>query len=128
MNIGILCCSNKNNSTQGYYITCLFPSNDVQTLGNHEFDFGPAGLATYLKQIDFPMLGGCNVDVSKEPLLNGLVKKYIIKKVKGLKVAIFGILTNQTSFTSSPGPNVVFSDPAVSLAACIEEANAKHKG
>ena len=57
-----------------------------QTLGNHEFDFGPAGLATYLKQTNFPMVGGCNVNVSNEPALKGLVQKYVVKIVKGIKV------------------------------------------
>ena len=57
-----------------------------QTLGNHEFDFGPAVLGTYIKQLQFPMLGGCNVNVSSEPSLAGLVQRYIVKRVKGIKV------------------------------------------
>ena len=43
-------------------------------------------LGTYIKQLPFPMLGGCNVNVASEPSLAGLVKSYTIKEVKGIKV------------------------------------------
>ena len=43
-------------------------------------------LGTYIKQLQFPMLGGCNVNVSSEPSLAGLVQRYIVKRVKGIKV------------------------------------------
>lgn len=37
------------------------------------------------------------------------------------------MLTNETAMTSSPGPNVRFTDPATALQACIREANYVHK-
>ena len=63
----------------------------TQTLGNHEFDFGPAVLARFVGKLSFPMLGACNVDASREPQLMGpqggsLIKKFIVKKVQGIKV------------------------------------------
>ncbi|EEC00741.1 UDP-sugar hydrolase, putative [Ixodes scapularis] len=45
--------------------------HDVMTLGNHEFDRGPEGLAPLLRHSKVPILG-CNVHFSDEPLLKHL--------------------------------------------------------
>ena len=51
---------------------------DVMTLGNHEFDFGGDALASYIKALNFSVLGACNMDLSTTPSLKDLVKKYTI--------------------------------------------------
>lgn len=58
----------------------MFPRSCLQTLGNHEFDFGVTVLGSYIRNLSeaIPMLGGCNVDTSQEPALRGLLKKWLV--------------------------------------------------
>ncbi len=67
---------------------------DAMTLGNHEFNFGPATFATMLGQVDAPLLGTINLDDDGSyGFINENVEDYINLEVDGLKVTIFG-LTN----------------------------------
>lgn len=80
---------------------------DAMTIGNHEFDDGPEKLAAFIDKAKFPLLFA-NTNLSREPLLNGKVKSHIIKTFGNQRVAIIGILAEDTDETSSPGPNVPF--------------------
>ncbi|XP_034947657.1 protein 5NUC-like [Chelonus insularis] len=81
---------------------------DVATLGNHEFDNGPGGLAPYLKKSNFPIVV-CNVDFSMEPELKDInISKSIIFNINGHKVGVIGYLTPDTKYTTSTG-KVTFS-------------------
>jgi 2',3'-cyclic-nucleotide 2'-phosphodiesterase (5'-nucleotidase family) len=67
---------------------------DAFTLGNHEFNFGPATFATMLGQLDAPILGTLNLDDDGSyGFINENVQDYINLDVNGKKVTIFG-LTN----------------------------------
>jgi 2',3'-cyclic-nucleotide 2'-phosphodiesterase (5'-nucleotidase family) len=67
---------------------------DAMTLGNHEFNFGPATFATMLSQVDFPILGTINLDDDGSyGFINENVQDYINLEVNGKKVTVFG-LTN----------------------------------
>jgi 2',3'-cyclic-nucleotide 2'-phosphodiesterase (5'-nucleotidase family) len=67
---------------------------DAMTLGNHEFNFGPTTFKTMLGQVDFPILGGANLDDDGSyGLADVHVKDYITTTVEGMDVTIFG-LTN----------------------------------
>ena len=67
---------------------------DAMTIGNHEFNFGPATFATMLGQLDAPLLGTINLDDDGGyGFINDNVQDYINLEVDGLKVTIFG-LTN----------------------------------
>ena len=67
---------------------------DAFTIGNHEFNFGPATFATMLGQMNAPILGTINLDDDGSyGFINDNVKDYINLDVDGLKVTIFG-LTN----------------------------------
>lgn len=67
---------------------------DALTLGNHEFNFGPATFANMLGQLDFPILGTINLDDDGAyGFINDHVEDYINLDVDGKKVTIFG-LTN----------------------------------
>ena len=67
---------------------------DAMTIGNHEFNFGPATFATMLSQLDAPLLGTINLDDDGSyGFINDNVEDYINLDVNGLKVTIFG-LTN----------------------------------
>lgn len=84
----------------------------VTTLGNHEFNLGPEGLANFLDGARFETVSA-NVDVSQEPLLQGKIRPYTIVRV-GLAaepVGIVGLTTPDTAFISNPGPTVSFNDP-----------------
>jgi 5'-nucleotidase len=65
---------------------------DAMTIGNHEFNFGPATFATMLGQVDFPLLGTINMDDDGSyGFINDNVDDYINLDVNGRKVTIFGV-------------------------------------
>jgi 2',3'-cyclic-nucleotide 2'-phosphodiesterase (5'-nucleotidase family) len=79
----------------------------AMVLGNHEFDFGQEVLRKRLLEARFPVLGA-NVQVIPE------VQPYIFKEISGLKVAVLGLVTEETPTTTHPN-NVqgLFFSPAV---------------
>ncbi len=97
---------------------------DAMALGNHEFDDGPSVLAEFLKSVSFPVLAA-NVDVSAEPRLEGLIRPYVVKEVKGRKVGILGIVTESVPVISSPGPTVRFLDVMEATRKSAAELKAK---
>ncbi|MFF5994967.1 5'-nucleotidase C-terminal domain-containing protein [Lysinibacillus sp. KU-BSD001] len=93
---------------------------DAMTLGNHEFDLGGSeeghqALVDFIKGANFPVLSA-NADFTKDAkfadianyehtadYVDGHLYKGIIKEVNGEKVGIFGLTTEHTEDTSSPG-------------------------
>lgn len=65
---------------------------DVVTLGNHEFDNGPEELARRLARLDCPVVCA-NYDFSTFEL-GKIVKPYAIVEKSGLKIGVFGLLTD----------------------------------
>jgi len=97
---------------------------DVLTLGNHEFDLKPRGLARILQAA--PAKGGMpsivfsNAVFSKESdrddtleeIFNkGLVKPYMILEKGGMKIGVFGILGKDAAEKSPFASPMRFSDP-----------------
>jgi 5'-nucleotidase/UDP-sugar diphosphatase len=84
---------------------------DALELGNHEFDLYPSTLEYVLNQADFPDQGFpvlcANLDMSNDPTLGYFVKPYIIKEIGGLRIGIFGLLTELTNQISNPTPLTV---------------------
>jgi 2',3'-cyclic-nucleotide 2'-phosphodiesterase (5'-nucleotidase family) len=68
---------------------------DAMVLGNHEFDFGQEVLRKRISEARFPTLGA-NVKG-----VEGL-KPYVIKELKGIKVAIIGVVTEDTPASTHP--------------------------
>jgi 5'-nucleotidase/UDP-sugar diphosphatase len=68
---------------------------DAMVVGNHEFDFGQAVLDRRISEANFPVLGA-NVEGMKS------LKPYVIKDLAGLKVAIIGVVTDDTPETTDP--------------------------
>jgi 5'-nucleotidase / UDP-sugar diphosphatase len=68
---------------------------DAMTIGNHEFDFGQEALKERAKEASFPFLAA-NVE--------GLdaVRPYVIKTIEGVRVAIIGIMTDETPVLTHP--------------------------
>lgn len=84
---------------------------DALELGNHEFDLYPSTLEYVLNQAGFPADGFpvlcANIDYSAEPQLGNFVSPYTIKDIGGVRVGIFGLLTDLTNQISNPSPVVV---------------------
>ena len=83
---------------------------DVVTLGNHEFDNGPAVLAKRLVQLECPVVCA-NYDFSKTDLAD-IVKPYAIVEKAGKKIGVIGLLTDiSTVVDSSANVGLVYMDP-----------------
>ncbi|MCE1164430.1 MAG: 5'-nucleotidase C-terminal domain-containing protein [Bacteroidetes bacterium] len=89
---------------------------DAITIGNHEFDLGPAVLYnTFLSSFlpgSIPVLSA-NLNMSGFPALNSYISPYTVKDVSGVKVGIFGLTINDPS--SNPSP-VIISDSIMQIA------------
>jgi len=59
---------------------------DALVLGNHEFYYGPQGLANRLKEVNFPLLSANISSINK-------VSPYIIREINGVRVGIVGLTT-----------------------------------
>ena len=92
---------------------------DAMVLGNHEWDGGPAALAKYVGQAQFPVLAA-NV-IADEPGLQKL-KPYAQFERNGLRIAVVGITTPEALITSSPGPGVQITDPVAALVTAAADA------
>ena len=68
---------------------------DVMVVGNHEFDFGQDVLKKRISEAKFPVLAA-NVE--------GLdaLKPYVIKEVAGTKIAVIGVVTDETPISTNP--------------------------
>ena len=97
---------------------------DAMAVGNHEFDDGPEKLAEFIDKVSFPVISG-NLDLSGSNLLNGKVKNHVVLEVGGEKIGIISALATDTVDTSSPGPNVLFSDEIEALKADVAALEAE---
>jgi 2',3'-cyclic-nucleotide 2'-phosphodiesterase (5'-nucleotidase family) len=83
---------------------------DAMVAGNHEFDFGQEVLRRRIAQGRFPILGA-NVE-GMETLL-----PYMIRDVNGVRVAVLGVVTEETPVITHPRnvSGLRFSSPAEAL-------------
>ena len=97
---------------------------DVVTLGNHEFDLMPHGLARILTsayqkggmpEIVFSNAifnpGSSEDDTLEEVFKKGLVKPYIVKQIQGFRIGFYGILGKDAAEVSPFARPVKFRDP-----------------
>lgn len=82
---------------------------DAMTFGNHEFDRGTAPIPGWIKRSRFPWLSA-NIDFSAEPAIAPLVPPFLIKEIHGEKVAVIGVTTETTPFTTLDAGKAVFRD------------------
>jgi 5'-nucleotidase len=92
---------------------------DAMAVGNHEFDKGPASLATFADNALFPLVSA-NVDVEQEPLLKGKIAPSAVLTVDGQKFGIVGCTTPDLPNISSPGPNVRMKDLQASVQTAVD--------
>lgn len=118
---------------------------DAMVLGNHEFDYGLPALASYIRNLTscssssssgvrcrpIPMLGACNINASKEPLLQGLLQKRVVlsfkTKHKTYKVGVLGWTTASTAATAPSVGNLQFLPEAAAVQKCLAELKAQHR-
>lgn len=68
---------------------------DAMVVGNHEFDFGQDVLRKRIADASFPVLAA-NVQG-----MEGL-KPYMLKEISGIKIAVIGVVTEETPLTTHP--------------------------
>ena len=93
---------------------------EAMAFGNHEFDKGPSLIDKFIKTATFPIISA-NVDFSNEPAVTNKPRPYLIKRYGNESVGIIGATTPISASTSSPGPNIVFSDVTSSVAKMVTE-------
>ncbi|HEY3283489.1 MAG TPA: bifunctional UDP-sugar hydrolase/5'-nucleotidase [Armatimonadota bacterium] len=85
---------------------------DAATYGNHEFDWGQEAALKAVSQATFPYVSTNVVDgATGKPW--GLARRYMIKEVEGLRIALFGLTTLETVALEWPPliSNVRLDDP-----------------
>ena len=94
---------------------------DAMTLGNHEFDWGMGALTRLRKEAHFPFLAANIVD-SRGNLLPG-IKPYTIFQRGHAKVAVIGLTTPETGYTTKPDnvKGLTFLSPDAVLPRLIQE-------
>ena len=97
---------------------------DAMTVGNHEFDDGPEVLRDFIGATNFPILMS-NADVSGEPFLSDVIQKSTVIEKGGEKIGLIGLTPQDTDELASPGPNVVFTDPAGAVQAEVDRLSAE---
>ncbi|MGB9715204.1 MAG: bifunctional metallophosphatase/5'-nucleotidase [Thermodesulfovibrionales bacterium] len=93
---------------------------DAMVVGNHEFDFGQEVLRKRILEAKFPILGA-NVEG-----LN-MLKPYVIREISDIKIAIIGIVTEDTPVSTHPR-NVIgltFLSPEDTIKKYIDEFKGK---
>lgn len=68
---------------------------DAIALGNHDFEWGQEALGTLVQELDAPVVAANVVRTSDGSVIDG-AKPYIMKDIKGVKVAIIGLGTRET--------------------------------
>ncbi|XP_072043475.1 5'-nucleotidase-like [Amphiura filiformis] len=86
---------------------------DAMTFGNLEFALGPDGLASFLEDVNFNAVSA-NLDVSEEPVLQGLFNKSIVKIVGDERIGIVGYTVQRANNIALVG-NARFEDVITSV-------------
>ncbi len=93
---------------------------DAVTIGNHEFDEGEDGLATFLDKVTFPVISS-NVLAGYKSKLIDRIKPSLVLDVGGQKVGIVGAVTNDTAEISSPGDNVLIGIDVDTITTAVQD-------
>lgn len=96
---------------------------DAMALGNHDFNYGMEQLYKLENMADFKFLTSNVLTKDGKPL----GEEYMIKKIRGVKVGIFGLTTPETVYKANPQivKNLVFADPIDTAKKITEELKGK---
>ncbi|PKM55758.1 MAG: multifunctional 2',3'-cyclic-nucleotide 2'-phosphodiesterase/5'-nucleotidase/3'-nucleotidase [Firmicutes bacterium HGW-Firmicutes-5] len=91
---------------------------DALTTGNHDFNYGQARLLELQAETDFPLLAANVIKADNSMLLDD----YVIKEFEGVKVAIFGLATPETTYKTHPDnvEGLTFEDPTVTAQRMVD--------
>ncbi|XP_013419065.1 5'-nucleotidase [Lingula anatina] len=92
---------------------------DAMVLGNHEFDNGVSGVQSLIGNASFPVVAA-NIDASKVPELQGLIKKSHVLSVSGERIGIVGFAHSKTPSLSYPG-DLIFTDEVEAVQAEVDK-------
>ncbi|MEO1239481.1 MAG: bifunctional metallophosphatase/5'-nucleotidase [Pseudomonadota bacterium] len=96
---------------------------DAMAVGNHEFNNGPEGLLNFVTEANFPVLMA-NADLTGEPELNEAIAKSVVVEKAGERIGLIGVTPVNNDELSSPGDNIVFTDPSPAIQAEIDALEA----
>jgi 2',3'-cyclic-nucleotide 2'-phosphodiesterase (5'-nucleotidase family) len=65
---------------------------DVNTLGNHEFDYGWEQIPKFIQAVEFPTVTANVVNAEGETLTP---EPYVIREVDGIRIAVIGLMTGR---------------------------------
>ena len=118
---------------------------DAVTLGNHEFDYKAKGLANMMNNAvasgdPLPAMVLCNVDwdtmeeagfsddqkLLKSAFENYGLKEYVVVKKNGVKIAITGVIGND-SVDCVPNCPLIFKEPVEAVKETVEEIQDEEK-
>lgn len=93
---------------------------DAMVVGNHEFDFGQEVLKRRAGEAKFPVLAA-NVEG-----MEGL-KPYVIKVINGIRVAVIGVVTEETPQTTHPRnvAGLIFRSPEETVSHYVRELRSR---
>jgi 5'-nucleotidase/UDP-sugar diphosphatase len=74
---------------------------DAAAIGNHDFDFSPAALRERAAQAHFPLLSA-NLRDRATGKVPDFAQPYVLRQVNGIRVAIIGLTTVETSVDTRP--------------------------
>ncbi len=113
---------------------------DVVTLGNHEFDLKPAGLARILKSAKknnaLPPVVSSNVifsekdnrdDTLEEVFKAGIVKPYTVLNAGSVRIGFFGVMGKEAAEVAPFAKPVTFGDPAETAKKMVDLLRNKEK-
>ena len=113
---------------------------DVVTLGNHEFDLMPSGLAKMLvsahRKGGMPEIVFSNAifdkqdpedDTLEETFRLGLLRPYVIREMSGIRIGIYGILGKDAVEVSPFAAPVKFRDPIDTSREMVKTLREKEK-
>jgi 5'-nucleotidase len=96
---------------------------EAMALGNHEFDHGPETTARFAQALRAPLLSA-NLDTEDEPALRGLVRPWIAFERGGARIAVVGLITEDTPTIASPGPRLRFREAEEATERAVAEIRA----
>jgi 2',3'-cyclic-nucleotide 2'-phosphodiesterase (5'-nucleotidase family) len=84
---------------------------DVMTTGNHDFNYGQDRLLELAEMAQFDMVCANVYDKDYKTIL----PSYVIKEIDGVKIAIFGLATPETTYKTHPDnvKGLTFFDPVI---------------
>ncbi|MDI3547110.1 MAG: 5-nucleotidase / UDP-sugar diphosphatase [Halanaerobiales bacterium] len=96
---------------------------DAMATGNHDFNFGKERLLELNEMTDFPILAANIKYEDDSPFLDA----YVIKEVGGVKVAIFGLATPETTYKTHPKnvKSLVFESPVKAAKVMVDQLKDK---